>query len=1508
MKKKNKLLITVLFLVTLGIINSYAQCSVTSDEDGDLHFYNGHLTSETLTIAYNILDSGDSQGCEDEMYYFVDDNGFEINTSDFPNWLSVTINESSEQISVTCLQNSTGDDRYYGINLKFEDLGSNMGVIQIWVIQDVARTAYTWYPDRDGDGFGDFYGEATVTLSSAIPFLGAVTNNDDKCPDDYSEENSGCLESYENINWIRSESYDITGKLIGASKGYFDDLGKGIQSQTYDTKTGKVWASQTMYDTQGRPALATMSAPITETLNDASFGYKDGFIKNEANNAFTNADFEDNEADPSTVSVETNTLGAYYSDSGPDFQDTTDRPYSKTIYSELNPGTVKQTIGGNKINGEWKQGYTFTVPAAQEMYYVFGHDYFPSNPAIASTYELSSVDTDIIDNINWLKATKSIVQDVHGNEAVVFTDGDGKTLGAARSGTPEIASEEKKYEVLSLIGEQKFVDIHIPEGCENTLSFIGGSSNYKVYNLKTEIPFDTTPTTLSKGFYRIEYTGSTELTSAHQLTYIDGNAIQPVLENEAVGVRYSVNYYDFSLNYYNKIGQLTASLQPKGFNDSCLTSLSATVDHREGLKSTFNYNTLGQLITTTSPDEGTANFKYREDGQIRFSQNSKQVVVEEFSYTNYDELGRPVESGVFEETTTITFSNADNLLGNIITDITIDNDGLPNEDCREQHFTKYDYLTAEETAWLTANTNSTYHSPSFLSGNVARTYNLDENGEEISSSFYSYDVYGRVTWIVQNLEGLGTKTIDYEYDPITSQVLQVIYQKGTPNEKFIHRYTYDEDTQELTKVETSTDGTNYITHADYAYYETGALRRTELAGGLQDIDYVYNLAGQLKSINHPDLVQDEDLNPNGNDLFGLTLDYYTGDYQRDGRFTNPIGTDQYNGNIKSMSWNTKVTDETPEPFHYTYEYNNNNWLTTATFSADGNTQSTAAPQVFINTEITATFNAVATEEVVLQPGFEATASGTLEFSARIDSNNPEGAYLADDYKVYGLEYDANGNIKKLNRNKNTENETNEMDKLTYHYKQDKPNQLLRIEDAVTNPTNADDIKDQTTIENYVYNEIGQLVTNTDEAVGYEYNASGLVTKVYYNNTRKVAFYYNDKNFRTRKVSYADDGETIEKTTDYIRDVAGSVLAIYEDETLVELPIYGASRLGIYKKESETSVYQLTDHLGNVRAVIAKDATGNAMALTSATDYYPFGMPMPNRKFGANGYRYAYQGQEIDPETGKEAFQLRLWDARIGRWLTTDPYRQYSSPYLGMGNNPINGTDPDGGKFFTDYEYTDGSGNTSRVHVDDSIDQLVKVTDSGDWNNILNLQSIGADIAKYAPFLNKYGATAINRPSTLPPFGDLEINYPKYGGDYPSGGINNEEFGNAVGGKVEQNIDQGIFSNTCACRVSHTLNESGAKIPYIKGQTSSSEGKTAWYIFRVVALEKHLTATYGPPSVISSDLSHFEGHTGIIIYDTRGTWSDATGHATLWDGSNRLGGNYSPSFYLSNGVGKLWITD
>ena len=70
--------------------------------------------------------------------------------------------------------------------------------------------------------------------------------------------------------------------------------------------------------------------------------------------------------------------------------------------------------------------------------------------------------------------------------------------------------------------------------------------------------------------------------------------------------------------------------------------------------------------------------------------------------------------------------------------------------------------------------------------------------------------------------------------------------------------------------------------------------------------------------------------------------------------------------------------------------------------------------------------------------------------------------------------------------------------------------------------------------------------------------------------------------------------------------------------------------------------------------------------------------MPNRQTTDGNYRYAFQGQEKDPETGMEAFELRLWDGRLGRWLTKDPMGIHHSPYQGMANNPMIVIDPTGG--------------------------------------------------------------------------------------------------------------------------------------------------------------------------------------------------------------------------------------
>jgi RHS repeat-associated protein len=87
-------------------------------------------------------------------------------------------------------------------------------------------------------------------------------------------------------------------------------------------------------------------------------------------------------------------------------------------------------------------------------------------------------------------------------------------------------------------------------------------------------------------------------------------------------------------------------------------------------------------------------------------------------------------------------------------------------------------------------------------------------------------------------------------------------------------------------------------------------------------------------------------------------------------------------------------------------------------------------------------------------------------------------------------------------------------------------------------------------------------------------------------------------------------------------------------------------------------------------------------IVAGSDFYPFGLEMADRHLTREKYRYGYQGKfaEHDEETNWNHFELREYEPLIGRWNSRDPKKQYYSGYVGMGNNPINGVDPDGGKF------------------------------------------------------------------------------------------------------------------------------------------------------------------------------------------------------------------------------------
>ncbi len=87
-------------------------------------------------------------------------------------------------------------------------------------------------------------------------------------------------------------------------------------------------------------------------------------------------------------------------------------------------------------------------------------------------------------------------------------------------------------------------------------------------------------------------------------------------------------------------------------------------------------------------------------------------------------------------------------------------------------------------------------------------------------------------------------------------------------------------------------------------------------------------------------------------------------------------------------------------------------------------------------------------------------------------------------------------------------------------------------------------------------------------------------------------------------------------------------------------------------------------------------------VTQVNDYYPFGMRTASSwtepGYVAGGGYYQSYFADYDSLVGSYDFLLRNYDPALGRWWQADPYNQFGSPYIGMGNVPNMGTDPDGG--------------------------------------------------------------------------------------------------------------------------------------------------------------------------------------------------------------------------------------
>jgi RHS repeat-associated protein len=568
------------------------------------------------------------------------------------------------------------------------------------------------------------------------------------------------------------------------------------------------------------------------------------------------------------------------------------------------------------------------------------------------------------------------------------------------------------------------------------------------------------------------------------------------------------------------------------------------------------------------------------------------------------------------------------------------------------------------------------------------------------ATHYSYDIMGNVKTLIQDYPEFAKKRMDYQFDQLSGKVNLVAYQHGQ-KDAFYHRYKYDADLR-LRSAETSRDQVIWDCEAVYKYYRHGPMRRMEIGHEhIQGMDYYYTLQGWIKGVNHGAGAEDALGNDGktgtvygnfGKDAFAYNLSYHTDDYK-------PISA-KFVDVSKQFIYDVTQTDVSKKATLEGY-----------------------APSLY-NGNIRAMWGGL--DKFVVPAGNNGkgggntpvipTAQGQVfkydQLNRLIQSRDytMTGQELSNATEHHGmnLTYDGNGNIQTLKRKGvDKKGAVTSMDDLGYEYKVG-TNQLTRVRDGVDKKNFDNDIDDQgAVLENYTYDAIGNLKTDVSEGItNITWNVYGKMTTVIKTKEKESQFYYYDAGGNRVKKKDGNDKETF-----YVRDAQGNVMATYErakknDDLMVSsFYIYGSSRIGSLDAQVNMQTatvpttqfsrirgqrrYEMSNHLGNVMVVVSDrkvvQTDGSTLAdLVSTTDYYAFGMVMSDRSWNTEGYRFGFNGKENDNEikgTGNQQdYGMRIYDPRLGRFLSVDPLtKDYPTltPFQFASNNPIEGVDMDG---------------------------------------------------------------------------------------------------------------------------------------------------------------------------------------------------------------------------------------
>jgi RHS repeat-associated protein len=669
------------------------------------------------------------------------------------------------------------------------------------------------------------------------------------------------------------------------------------------------------------------------------------------------------------------------------------------------------------------------------------------------------------------------------------------------------------------------------------------------------------------------------------------------------------------------------------------------------------YDAQGNALSAYSPDRKLRKFWYNRSGQLRYSQDEEQRAAGEFTYYEYDPIGRILSQGI-------------HVVASLPQD-SVDQDSYNQGSKIEQIGYIYDdTATFQSRTGLSLQSIMGYwkvdvdirNSPNRLfckyNKNQDNTFAKFGSKDKFVADFFSYDERGLVqtSWKYIGAMRDSVKRLQdiwYSYDELGRMIGYSQYYSA--NEGDLSNYeTFSYDF--LGRVSSIT-GMNDKPLSTYTYSNWGPLSKVALGGtSLGDstttIEYFFHSQGGAREIRATSLTSKK--------VFQQFLGYENKSYTSTG--IPALIQAKYDGSISQQTYKYTSDMNLVKPVRASnYGYDQLGRMKTA--------------KAYLNTNA----GPLDANEDIVASALTMAAADTLSTSMEYDLNGRiTGQRSAGVSSVDSARYTYASN-------------SYELDKVTGKVSTG-PARDMSASGSFVYDNNGALLKDKSKKMSVVYGWDGLPVSFTVDSAAakgvvrcctYDVDMMPLFFKVKYPSYNLYNFYDADGN-RVSRLEVESKPSLLLRSTHYVFMGPGMLKEWREDyyqagrvktSSAIASIIGRGTQIGRIRTDGKYDFY-IKNHLGSTMLTVddvGRYSTGDQRAM----DYLAYGSYKDLKVGTEEKIRQKFTGKEFEDSTKLYAFGARWMDPELGSFISPDPAGQFFNPFSYAGGNAINLVDPNG---------------------------------------------------------------------------------------------------------------------------------------------------------------------------------------------------------------------------------------